>query len=579
MIYYYDNKEFDNELKFNIYLLKKYLKKHYGEEKAIKILKANSERLNDLAKALGEINIAFFCEYFLSNFFVPNSESDTIRALSKTHYEIFYELNKMFYEDRNDKEEFILPRGLGKSTVINKALSCWQHCYKKSRYTIIIGKREEDSIQFVSDTRQMLKSSKIIEVFGDLIDSKTRTVNKFELELTNNTKIMAVSSGSSIRGTTYGCSEGIFRPSIIVVDDFINENDILTDNAKEKIINKYYKEILEAGDKPVYRNGKLIKSGSKFLVIGTPLAQNDFIATIKQDAEFRVFHRSVCEFDIDKYFENNKYWQQYKNIFMNLKNENRILDAEQFYQENINEMHFERLWNDKWSCTYIANQYFTKRLTFMQELMCDCENVGDIWIKYMAKKKAEEIEAIKFEKTILTIDQAKSKTNSSDYTAITVLSKSNNGFYLVREGQLYKFDSKTEFDKYIDSVIFMLLKWKDVTHIFLEKNVYGGVDATRIEEKIAEIPELRKRKIQVETKYNTGNKDQRISTITDKINSGNIIFNESNIEYNKQVSKFRGQKFSNHDDAIDSLEMAVNKIDEINTINNKLKLLSRNALF
>ena len=52
-------------------------------------------------------------------------------------------------------------------------------------------------------------------------------------------------------------------------------------------------------------------------------------------------------------------------------------------------------------------------------------------------------------------------------------------------------------------------------------------------------------------------------TITDKINSGQIIFNEINVDYNKQIWDFKGQKYSRHDDAIDSLEMAVNEIDEI----------------
>ena len=198
----------------------------------------------------------------------------------------------------------------------------------------------------------------------------------------------------------------------------------------------------------------------------------------------------------------------------------------------------------------------------MQEYMCECENVGEVWIKYMAKMSSKEIEDREFEKTILTIDQSASNLNKSDYTAMTVLSKSN-GFYFVREGQLYKFDGKTEFDKYIDTVIFMLKKWKHITHVFLEKNVYKGVDATRIEEKILEDTDLSNRGITVETRYNTKNKDQRLSTITDKINSGTIIFNESDIEYNKQIFDFRGQKYSIHDDAIDSLEMAVNEIDEV----------------
>lgn len=576
-MYYYDNKEL-NEQQYKVYILMKYLTKHYNKVKAKQLLKAKANNLDNLAKSLGAIDIAFFCEYFLPNFFVPNSNSTLIRPLSKTHYEIFNELNNMFAKDKWDNEEFILPRGLGKSTVINKALACWSHCYKYSRYSVIVGKREEDAITFVSDTKQMLKSKKIVDSFGELVKPKERIVNKQELELDNNTKIVAVSSGTSVRGTTYGCSEGIFRPTIVIVDDFINENDILTDNAKEKIVNKYYKEIMEVGDKANYRNGKKISSASKFLVIGTPLSSDDFINTIRQDSEFRVFHRSVCEFDVDDYFANNKYWQVYRSILLNSKDENRVTNAQLYYNEHIDTMQFDRLWNDKWSCCYLANKYFTKRLTFMQELMCDCEKVGDVWIKYMAKLSGKEIEEKQYDKTLLSIDPSASNNNKSDYSAFTVLSKTNNGFYCIREGELKKFDGKTEFDKYINYVIDLLHKWHDITHVVIEKNVYKGVDATRVEEEIAKDKELSKRKIEVVLIYNTMNKDARISTICDKINSGQIIFNENDKEYNEQVFEFRGQKYTSHDDGIDSLEMAVNNIDKIKTTN-KITLLDKSCLF
>ena len=52
-------------------------------------------------------------------------------------------------------------------------------------------------------------------------------------------------------------------------------------------------------------------------------------------------------------------------------------------------------------------------------------------------------------------------------------------------------------------------------------------------------------------------------TITDKINSGQVLFNENDYDYNKQVSDFKGQRYTLHDDAIDSLEMAINNIDQI----------------
>lgn len=549
-MFYYKNNQYTEE-ELEITLLYEYLSKDLDEDIVVELLKTTDK--NKLAKSLGRKDIGFFGLYFLPTFFIRNDEKPKIRDLSQVHYDIFEELNKVFVHDLYDKDEFIVPRGTGKSTVINKLLSCWCHCYKTSSYTVIIGKKEDDATSFIYDTKMMLKSKKIKDNFGELVvDDRSRVINKQELELDNDTKIYAVGSGTSIRGTTYGSESGIVRPELIIVDDFINKNDITTPEAKEKILGVYYNEILQAGDK-----------GTKFLVIGTPLAQGDFIASIKEDAEFHCFHRSVCDFDVDEYFSNNKYWQQYKKIYTNIKNENRQLEAEQFYQNNIDKMYFERLWNGKWSCTDIANNYFTKRLSFMQELMCDCEHVGEVWITNMAKLSEFEMNKKEYEKSMIAIDPASTDNTKSDSTAITVLSKTENGFYCIREGLLKKWNAETDFDKYIDFTIELLLKYKEVTHVLIEKNVYKGIDKAELEKKIMQNEDLCGRDITVELKYNTKNKDERIATITEKINSGTIIFNESNKEYNDEVMNFRGQKYSKHDDAPDSLEMAVNYIDTI----------------
>ena len=190
---YYDNKEFDTEQKYEVYILNKYLTKKYGKQNSRKLILSNANNLDKLAVALAQDDISFFCLYFLTNFFVQNSNSTNIRDLADVHYEIFEELNNMFVKDRWDNEEFILPRGLGKSTVINKALACWTHCYKRSRYTVVIGKREEDAVNFVEDTKQMLKTQKIVKNFGELVNTKDRVVNKQEVELDNKTKSVAIS--------------------------------------------------------------------------------------------------------------------------------------------------------------------------------------------------------------------------------------------------------------------------------------------------------------------------------------------------------------------------------------------------
>lgn len=571
-MWYYNNKEYTDK-EFSMYLLTSYMPLYFNKNQ-IRTLKSKYN-LDDIAKLIGEKDFSFFSLYYLRDYFVAGSDNSN-RNLAPMHLEIWNELTQMFTYDKFNKGEWIQPRGSAKSTVINKALSCWRHCYKKSRFTIVLGNKESDATQFIAGTKNMLKNKRIVNTFGVLIDTKKRVVNKQEIELTNNTKIQAYSWGSSVRGTTYSCEEGEFRPSIIILDDILSEDDILTDDSKQKVMNKFSKEVLEVGDKPVYRGKKQLKSASKFIVLGTPLAQDCFINQIKRDPSFKVFHRQVCNFDADEYFDNNKYWQEFRKLLFNPKDENSQETSKNYYLDNIDNMKFKTVW-EKYNCLDLATTYFTSRLSFMQELMCDCESVGEQLINSIVTMPKEEIENRKFDITIMTIDQAATSNRRSDYTAISIGSKSN-FLYYVRKGILKKFDSRTEFDLYIDCVIENLKENKDISHVVLEKNVFKGIDATRIEEGIANDEELRKRNIKVIEIYNTKNKDERISTIIPKINNGQIIFPQEDKDYCKQIKDFRGQKYTLHDDAIDSLEMLINNIDTLKTTN-KITFLDRSCLF
>ena len=258
---------------------------------------------------------------------------------------------------------------------------------------------------------------------------------------------------------------------------------------------------------------------------------------------------------------------------MDTKDDNRINTARNYYLQN-KDMHIETIWSN-YEPLKMVNKFFTERLSFMQEYMCDCQKVGEQWISYMAKMYEKEIEDHVFEKTILAIDTAASAKAKSDYFAFTVLSKYN-GFLFVREGLLKKYDAKTEFDMYINFTVELIRKY-NVNAFVVERNVFKDLDTVAIKKALEDDRDLRKKRVQSISVFNNKKKDDRIATITDKINSGTIIFNECNKDYNQQVFDFCGQNYSLHDDAIDSLEMAVNHIDEIN--NKKITLLDKSLLF
>jgi len=586
----YDNTTFTNNNDFNQYLLYKFLKIEYIKnsfppqeaDKATQELilkhKDNLFGKNSLSQSLAERSFTYFCTYYLQDTFVPK-DSNKSRNLAPVHYEIWNQLQQMFIDDKWNKEEFILPRGSSKSTIINKSLSCYLHCTKRSIYTIVIGNKEDDAVQFISDTKIMLGNEFIKRTYGNLIDTKTRTVNKQELELTNNTKISAFSFGSSVRGTTYSSVEGISRPSTIILDDVISEDDILSDNAKEKVITKFYKEIAEVGDEAVFRDKEKIKSSSKFLIIGTPLAQDDFINTIKNDVTFKVFHRKVVNFDIDQYFEENEYWQEYKTLLFNDKLDKEIKDSllEEYYNNNIAAMTFPTIW-EKYDCAKLAQKYFSARNAFLTELMCECQNMGEKWFKSNRVQSINELTNISYTKTMLCIDPAGIKNKNvsrADYFAFVVGSLSENDFLYIRLGEILKFKT---FDEYLDHAIKIITNDKLISTVYVEKNTYLGWDCEKLQELINN--KLPDRSITIINEMQNKNKDSKISTVCDNINNGRIIFCKETVmpEAIAQMMDFQGQLLTLHDDFIDAVAECSIRIRNITTYH-KPKFLDRRLLF
>ncbi|WP_243356889.1 hypothetical protein [Bacillus litorisediminis] len=568
--------------KENRELVLKYAIKLYGKEKARELAKnyqKNYFGFGGLAWQLGKRSLEFFCLYFLQDFFIPK-KSNTSRPLAPVHFEVWKVLEDMFIHNTHDKQEFILPRGAAKTTIIDMALSCFLHCYKISNYTIVLANREDDAEKFVDQTKKALQTPYIVNTFGKLVNPKKRTVNKSELELDNDTKIKAYSSGASVRGTSYIAPNGIHRPMVFIADDYISENDILTPESKQKKYQRWLKEVEEAGDEAVEREGEIAKYASKFLVLGTPLAPGDFIDQIRENPEYRVFRRSVVDFDVDEYFENHEHWQNLKKILFDDKRQNSEEDAKQYYMEHKEEMDFPTLWEGKYQCYKLGLKYFTKRLAFMQELMCKCENIGDKWFTSNKVQPKEEIESHSFIKTMLTIDTAGVKNKDkkrADFFAFTVGSLADNGFKYVRLGQIRKFDG---FNDYINHVIKILKDYEDITHVFIEKNTYNGLDVEHIENEIARIPELAKRKIIIITEMQRKNKDDKISTIVSDVNNGRIIFCEERVEKEAltQLMEFSGQQFTRHDDFVDSVTEFANRIDEIE-VRKPIKSIPRGWLF
>lgn len=508
-----------------------------------------------LAHSIGALSIPFFCKYFLQDTFMPKP-NNTARELAPVHIEIWEELDQMFIQDLYDKLEAVLPRGCAKTTFLDFALSVWLHAYKKSKYTLVAGRTEGDSVAFISQTRQAFEENVyIIAAFGRLISPNDFTINKLELELTNKTKIQAISSTSSMRGKKYGDS----RPSCIIADDYQSRADIITEASRKKKYDTWAEDSAYAGDKAVFRKGVKIKPATKFIVIGTILHKACFMSQLLKDRDYNHILKRAVDFDASKYFNEGPLWKQFKEIYFDDKRQDPVADAKEFYYQNQAGMQYTTIWPDKYDCLDLAIDYYNNPTAFAQEMLNDASKIGEKWFKSMRTQTAAEIEDHEFTKTMLVCDPASSVAIKSDFTALCVGSVASNGFSYVRKGII----AKLSFDDFCAKVIELLKVYLDITHVSVEKNLYSGADVSKIKELMLKEPELRNRTIEFINKMARQNKDEKISTIIQGVNKGQVIFNEEDEAFNDQVLGFSGQDFSEHDDAPDVVAQFTIDVKEI----------------
>lgn len=583
---YFDNLEFDIQIKYEVYLLNKYLIKHYDSETSKALLMANNNNLDKLARALGEIDIEFFCLYFMSDIFVVKglSEDNTIpndhkpnvaRQLSKGHYELWNIANDIFVKDKHDKVAIIEPRGFAKTTIFDMAVSVWLHCYEKSLFTLLGAKTDSDATQFLDSIKKVFNdNTKIIKCFGKLINIKViksngerYTVNSNEVEFTNGTYIKTVGSGTSVRGNNWG---GI-RPTVFIGDDFQDEKNILTDAAREKQYSKWTKEIEEVGDKAVFRNSKKIKAATKIIAIGTVLHIDCLMSKLSRNNDYFTILRRAIILEpgqtVEDIFENTL-WQQCHHIYFDekLNKDERKAKAKQFYEDHKSEMQFPVWWPEKWDCfNDLAVKYWEDRKAFMSELMNDASSIGEKWFKSVRIQTKAEIGNHDFTKTMLCVDPASTTNKKSDFTAIIVGSKATNDFTYIRDLIM----KKLSFEQYCKEVVEMLERNLDVTHINIEKNTYQGADVVKIKELIEKSPILKDKQYEWINEMQRKNKDEKISTVVDPVNNGQIIIC-SDCEDSKaaieQIKDFQGQLYTIHDDMIDCISELEIKIKTIETI-------------
>lgn len=532
----------------------------YGVEGAQSILEQYGGNLwgkDGLAYIIGRQSLPFFCKYFLQDTFRPKADN-AARELAPIHFEVWDALEDMFVRDAYDKLELVMPRGSSKTTTCDFALTVWAHCYKLSVYTLICGKTEQDATEFVRNVRTAFEENPYINAaFGKILDPRNKrfVCNSLELELTNHTKVQAISSTSSMRGKKFGN----YRPSLIIADDYQGKSDILTQEARDRKYNTWVEDCQYAGDTAVYRDGKKVKQATKFIVLGTLMHRDCFMSRLLNDSNYHHIVRRVMDVsDVDAFFSSGL-WAEFKAILFNSKDELAKDNAIEFYYAHEAEMQFDTLWPDKYNCLDLAMDYYANPAAFKQELQNDISKVGERAFHAVKHIPAAEIEDNDFDLTILVCDPAVETSDQNDYTALCVAGKTSNGFRWIRKGEIMRYS----FDAYIDRVIALLEAFEDISFVWVEKNTFNGADVREIRKRIAAHDTLKRRRIEIINERQTKNKENKIRAIGGKVDSGYIVFSDDDEPFYSQVLAYEGEGYTLHDDAPDVVAEADRLLDTL----------------
>ncbi|MDU1603517.1 MAG: hypothetical protein E6845_11165 [Clostridium sp.] len=566
----YKDKEYKTDEEYGYKLLIDYTYKYliesnYSHEKAVEITKIlitkNENTLfskHGYAYALGKKSLEFFCMYFLHNIYVGEDKAE----LANIHKDIWQELQDAIQKNNYDKLEYLLPRGTGKSTFISLALAIWCSVYKFKTYTVIASAIGDTAETFIRNIKIALADNKRIEKsFGCLYDTRKCIVNSEKIELANRTMIQSISASSTLRGKSYANT----RIELLLLDDYQKDDEVATQEQRDKKWKKFNDDVKYA----------IQKNNCTMVAVGTVQNEDCFYNRLRKLPTWKVRHeKGVLVDNVDDLFESGL-WLQFKEILFNKKEygDNALDYAKEFYLQHKNEMQYSLLWQEFWDCLDYAISYYENPISFKQEVQGDTSAQGEVRFKTIIAESEKEINSHDFKATMLCIDPANSISNKADYSAFVVGSKVQNEIKYMRKSLLLRLDFKSLCDKTIE----LLKEYSDITHVWIEKNLYMGADIVRIKELIQNDDELGRRDINFENTMQRKNKIDKIDSIAPDMNLGRIIFNEDDEEAIKQVKEYCGEK-STHDDMPDCVAECVNRLAEIEDTC-KLKLLDRRLLF
>lgn len=387
--------------------------------------------VNGVRKVLGGFDLEFFSKAYFPEYHEV--------ATPEFHKEAYAELDKILNSFPNRARKVrAWPRANAKSTIYNFFTPANAALYGKRRMVVQVSDSESQAESFLNDIKTAFETNEHIqEDFGEVQGAVWRSDMISVKALSGETVwLVALGAGSSIRGLR----KAQHRPDLIIVDDLEDDESVMTQERIEKMWSWFNKALMNLGDRR-----------TDVVVVGTVLADGCvFDRLLKSPAWDAKKLEAVIR------WSNSPLWDVWTRIYTSLEltKDERDTKADEFFNAHKEEMlkGTAVLWPEGQSYDYLMKVYTEiGEASFSSEYQNDPVNLEDALFNrnMLAYYDDDELRRVRILEYYGAVDPSMGKTRISDYTAIIVLGRGDNGFLYVLEAIIERMRP----DKLIDTLL------------------------------------------------------------------------------------------------------------------------------
>jgi predicted phage terminase large subunit-like protein len=441
------------------------------------------------------------------------------------------------------------PRGHAKTSLKGFIEIIHDCVYGQEQYILIISSRSEMATDKVKQIRDELETNaRLIEVYGEQVGE---VWNQSDFITAGRTRVRAASPRTQVRGLLW---HG-YRPTKVLLDDAEDSEHVQTTGQREKFEHWYTSDIAKIGSK-----------STNFEVIGTVLHPESLVARLLDNPGYDGRrYQAVLRF-ADQAPE---LWQQWRALFCNLDDPERVATAEAFYAAHQEVMTAGAvvLWPEHESYYDLMVQRLVDGDTaFFMEKQNEplastrfpfrMQQAGLFSVAPDAVRRSDGIMVPLADLLDLTAfyDPALGEGRNPDWSACVLVAKDLHGYVYVLDAVLEHFAPPSEM---IEQIATLLARWR-VPRIGLESNNFQSLLTDDLRQAIAREQQQADFPCQIIPVRNTRAKHLRILALEALIANRWLWFNDRlPAEFFRQMTEFRPLPDAGKDDGPDALESAI----------------------